>query len=624
MFLPVSKKEIEERGWDYYDFLYVIGDAYVDHSSFGPAIISRCLEAAGYRVAILSQPDWHTADDFKAFPKPRLGVLISGGNMDSMVNHYTAAKKPRSSDAYSPGGKMGMRPDRCTIVYANRAREAFGNIPLIIGGIEASLRRFAHYDYWSDSVRRSILIDSRADIICYGMGEKSIVQIADALSSGISIADITYINGTVYRSDTAPDKAVIMPSFENVRDSKKEYAVSALLQYKEQDPVRGKVLCQKHGDKFIVQNPPAMPLTQEEMDFVYELPYEMAWHPSCKEEIPAFSEVKFSITSSRGCFGSCNFCAITFHQGRMVTSRSHESVLKEAEKLTTLPDFKGYIHDVGGPTANFRAPSCPHQLTKGTCKDRQCLFPSPCKALQADHSDYIELLRKLRKLPKVKKVFIRSGLRFDYILADPSDEFLYELCRHHISGQLKVAPEHISDKVLSVMGKPENKVYEKFSKKFYDVNNKINKEQYLIPYLMSSHPGSELSDAICLALYLRKNNLRPQQVQDFYPTPGTISTAMYYTELNPFTLKKIYVPKTFEEKAMQRALLQCTDEKNYNTVYKALTMAGRSDLIGYSPTSLIKPREENKDDKNIRRKNGFPKNKKSTGRRGNKSQKAKY
>ncbi|MBR5218787.1 MAG: YgiQ family radical SAM protein [Clostridia bacterium] len=611
-FLPVSAREITERGWDYYDFLYILGDAYVDHPSFGPAVISRCLEAAGYRVAILAQPPWQKADAVRAFPRPRLGVLISGGNIDSMVAHYTAAKKPRSEDLYSPGGKAGYRPDRCTIVYANLVREVFGDIPIIIGGIEASLRRFAHYDYWDNRVRRSILLDSRANIISYGMGEHSVVEIANELAKGTDIKDITNIRGTVYLTSKPPKDAIILPSFETIRDNKREYAIAAKTEYLEQDPIRGKTLAQPHLNKCIVQNPPAMPLTREEMDAVYNLPYTREYHPMYEDMggIPAINEVRFSITSARGCFGNCNFCALSFHQGRIVQSRSQQSIVKEAENMVSHPEFKGYIHDVGGPTANFRYPGCSKQLKSGACRDRQCLFPTPCKNLQVDHTEYLKLLRTLRKIKGVKKVFIRSGIRFDYLMADKNDDFFRELCMHHISGQLKVAPEHVSDRVLKHMGKPSSDVYKRFSKKYYDINKKIGKEQYLVPYLMSSHPGSSLADAIELALFLKGNNLRPQQVQDFYPTPATISTAMFYTGLDPLTLQPVYVPRDAHEKAMQRALLQYTKPQNYDLVYEALTKAGRTDLIGFSNKCLIRPRKEKKDvSKNFRRKDGFKKNK---------------
>lgn len=615
-FLPICKEDMEKRGWEQLDFLYICGDAYVDHPSFGHAIISRVLEAHGYKVGIISLPDWKSTKDFLKMGKPRLGVLVSAGNIDSMVNHYTAGKKRRSDDAYAPGNKAGQRPDRATIVYCNRIREAFGHIPILIGGIEASLRRFAHYDYWDDKVRRSILLDSRADILMYGMGEHQIVEIADCLDSGMDVKDITYIPGTCYLSDTNEIyDSVEIPSYEECVSSKKAYADSCRIQYYEQNPYTGKTIVQKHGDKYLVQNRPSAPLSTEELDNVYSLPYMKNYHP-CYEKyggIEAIREVKFSLVSSRGCFGGCNFCALAFHQGRIVTARSHESIINEAKQMTADPDFKGYIHDVGGPTANFRTPACSKQCKKGACKDRQCLFPQPCKNMNIDHSDYLELLKKLRALPKVKKVFIRSGIRFDYLINDKNDAFFYELCEHHISGQLKVAPEHISDNVLKYMGKPENGVYNKFSEKFYKINEKLGKKQYLVPYLMSSHPGSTLNDAIKLALYLKEHGINPQQVQDFYPTPGTISTCMFYTGLNPFTMEKVYVPKTPKEKAMQRALLQYKNPDNYKLVCEALKYAHRTDLIGFGPNCLIRPQKEEwrkeTNGKNTKRKRSVPKNK---------------
>ena len=621
-FLPVTKQDMKKRGWDYYDFLYVIGEAYVDHPSFGHAIISRVLESHGYRVGIISLPDWHSTTDFIKLGRPRLGVLVSAGNIDSMVNHYTAGKKRRSEDSYAPGNKAGMRPDRATIVYCNRVREAFGDIPILIGGVEASLRRFAHYDYWDNKVRNSYLVDSGADILMYGMGEKSVVEIADCLNSGMSVKDITYVKGTCYMSDTKDIMdSVILPSLSECIESKKAYAESCRIQYHEQNPYTGKVLVQQHHNRYLVQNLPMEPLTREEFDHVYELPYMKTYHPMYEKYggVEAIKEVRFSITSSRGCFGSCNFCALAFHQGRVVTSRSHESILREAEEMTHFPDFKGYIHDVGGPTANFRFPACKKQITSGACKDKQCLFPQPCKNLEADHSDYLELLRKLRKIPKIKKVFIRSGIRFDYLIHDKNDEFFYELCKHHISGQLKVAPEHVSDNVLRYMGKPENEVFNKFADKYEKINKKLGKRQYLVPYLMSSHPGSTLNDAIKLSLYLKKMGINPQQVQDFYPTPGTISTCMFYTGLNPFTMKRVYVPETPEEKAMQRALLQYRRPENYDLVLKALRLANRTDLIGYGENCLIRPhKKEDKNGKDFKRKGSFSKNKrgaKGSGRR---------
>lgn len=626
-FLPVSRDDMEKRGWDELDFLYVSGDAYVDHPSFGHAIISRVLEKHGYKVGIIALPDWRTVNDFKKLGRPKLGVLVSAGNIDSMVNHYTASKKKRSDDAYAPGNKAGQRPDRATIVYCNRIREAFGRIPILIGGIEASLRRFAHYDYWDDKIRRSILLDSKADILMYGMGERQIVEIADCLASGMDVRDITYIPGTCYLSDTNEiEDSIEIPSYEECVESKRAYADSCRIQYYEQNPYKGKILVQKHGDKYLVQNTPQEPLSTKELDSVYSLNYMKTYHPMYEEMggIEAIKEVKFSLVSSRGCFGSCNFCALAFHQGRIVTARSQQSIINEAKQMVWDPDFKGYIHDVGGPTANFRAPACNKQLTHGACKDKQCLYPTPCKNMNIDHSEYLSLLRKLREIDGVKKVFIRSGIRFDYLINDKNDEFFYELCEHHVSGQLKVAPEHISDNVLKYMGKPENSVYNRFSERFYKINEKIGKKQYLVPYLMSSHPGSTLHDAIKLALYLKKNGINPQQVQDFYPTPGTISTCMFYTGLNPFTMEKVYVPKTPKEKAMQRALLQYRNPDNYKLVQEALKLAGRTDLIGYSEGCLIRPlKNEWRNDKNgkdFRRKDGVTKNK---GRAGTRSSKAK-
>ncbi|MBQ2284943.1 MAG: YgiQ family radical SAM protein, partial [Clostridia bacterium] len=540
--------------------VYVIGDAYVDHPSFGHAIISRVLEHNGYTVGIISQPDWHNCEDFKRLGKPRLGFLVSAGNIDSMVNHYTVAKKRRNTDLYSPGGKADCRPDRATIVYCNRIREAFGkSVPIIIGGIEASLRRFAHYDYWSDKVRRSILIDSCADILIFGMGETQITEIANLLNSGVLVKDIKHVSGTMYLekdSNSLPDDCIIVPDFALISTDKKAYAKATIIQYAQQDAYRGKPIAQLDRDFYIVQNPPAKPLTTKELDDVYSLPYMRTYHPVYEKDggIPAIKEVEFSLTSCRGCFGACNFCALTFHQGRTVTSRSHQSLIDEATALTKNKNFKGYIHDVGGPTANFRAPSCKAQLTRGVCKYKQCLFPNPCKNLEVDHSDYLTLLRKLRKIKGIKRVFIRSGIRYDYLVYDKNDEFFTELCKHHISGQLKVAPEHISDNVLKYMGKPNKNVYQRFSEKYYSINDKIGKKQFLVPYLMSSHPGSRITDAIALAEFLRDNHINPEQVQDFYPTPGSLSTCMYYTGIDPRTMENVYVPKTYEEKQMQRAL----------------------------------------------------------------------
>jgi len=617
MFLPISKDDMKKRGITQLDFIYIIGDAYVDHSSFGHAIISRILEDAGYTVGIISQPDWHSCEAFKALGEPKLGFLVSSGNIDPMVNHYTVSKKVRSQDLYSPGGMPNRRPDRATVVYCNRLREAFGKkIPIIIGGIEASLRRFAHYDYWSDKVRRSILIDSGADLLIYGMGEHQIIEIADMLSCGVPVGQIKHVAGTMYLEDANaefPDDFIIIPSFDDVSQNHRLYAQATRIQYEEQDAVRGKTLVQMDNDKkCVVQLPPSPPLTTEELDKVYELPYEGTYHPSYKAfgGVPAISEIEFSITSCRGCFGSCNFCALAFHQGRTVTARSHESILREAETLTKKPGFKGYIHDVGGPTANFRAPSCQKQLKHGVCKNKQCLFPTPCRNLEVSHQDYIELLRKLRKLPKVKKVFVRSGIRFDYLMNDKDDSFFTELCKHHISGQLRVAPEHISDNVLKYMGKPSHDVYKKFLNKFDIINKKLGKEQYAVPYLMSSHPGSTLKDAIKLAEYLNQNRLSPEQVQDFYPTPGSISTCMYYTGLDPRTMSPVFVAKDYKDKQMQRALLQFRDPKNYNLILNALTKAKRLDLVGFGPECLIKPiKGENKNGNNLKRKNSISKNK---------------
>lgn len=595
-FLPVNRKDMLKRGWEQVDFVYVIGDAYVDHPSFGHAIISRLLESRGYRVGILSQPDWKDKNSVTVFGEPRLGFLVSAGNMDSMVNHYTVSKKRRKNDAYTPGGIMGKRPDYAAVVYGNLIRQTYKHTPVILGGIEASLRRLAHYDYWSDKVKRSILLDSGADLISYGMGEHSILEIAEALDAGIAVSDLTYIDGTVAKVKT-PDivyDALMLPSFDEVKSNKELYAKSFYTQYCNTDPYSGKRLIEPYSDHlYVVQNPPAKPLTTMEMDDVYALPYMRAPHPSYAKTggVPAIEEIKFSLTSNRGCFGGCSFCALTFHQGRIVQTRSHESLLKEAEDFTKEKDFKGYIHDVGGPTANFRHPSCQKQLEKGVCRNRQCLFPTPCKNLNTDHSDYVKLLRKLREIPKVKKVFIRSGIRFDYLLADKKDTFLRELCSYHVSGQLKVAPEHVSDTVLEKMGKPRNQVYETFVKQFFDMNKKIGKEQYLVPYLMSSHPGSTLKEAVELAEYCRDMGYMPEQVQDFYPTPSTISTCMYYTGVDPRTMETVYVPKNPHEKAMQRALIQYRNPANYELVKEALLKAGRADLIGFDEKCLIRPRQ---------------------------------
>ena len=595
-FLPISKQDMIDRGISQLDFVYITGDAYVDHPSFGHAIISRVLESHGYSVGIIAQPDWKDDQSISVLGEPRLGFLISGGNMDSMVNHYSVSKKRRDKDAYTPGGEMGKRPDYATVVYGNLIRRTYKKTPIIIGGIEASLRRMAHYDYWSNSFKRSILLDSQADLISYGMGEKSIVEIADALNSGIAVQDITFIPGTLYKTKDISGlyNSVTLPDYTSMKEVPRKYAESFDIQYNSTDPFIGKVLVEPYPNGiFVVQNPPQPPLTMEEMDAVYALPYERTYHPSYEEKggVPAISEIKFSLISNRGCFGGCSFCALTFHQGRTIQVRSHESILEEARLLTEEPDFKGYIHDVGGPTANFRHPSCEKQLKVGVCKHRQCLFPKPCPNMKADHSDYLKLLRKLRAVPKVKKVFIRSGIRFDYLLADKDDSFFYELVEHHVSGQLKVAPEHISDAVLSRMGKPEKAVYERFVKKYYEINKKLGKEQYLVPYLMSSHPGSTLKEAIELAEYLRDLGYMPEQVQDFYPTPSTVSTVMYYTGLDPRDMKPVYVCKNPHEKAMQRALIQYRNPKNYDLVYEALMKAGRNDLIGFDKKCLIKPRK---------------------------------
>lgn len=595
-FLPVCRKDMEERGWDAVDFAYVIGDAYVDHPSFGPAIISRILEANGYRVGIISQPDWKDNTSIMEYGEPKLGFLISGGNMDSMVNHYSVSKKRRKTDAFTPGGVMGKRPDYATIVYGNLIRQVYKKTPVIIGGIEASLRRLAHYDYWSNHLKRSILLDSGADLISYGMGERSIVEIADALKSGIAVGDITFIDGTVYKAKDLSSvyDAVTLPSYEELKKDKLNYARSFYVQYCNTDPFSGKRLVEPYSDHlYVVQNPPAKPLSQPEMDRVYSFPYMRTYHPSYEAAggVPAIEEVKYSLISNRGCFGGCNFCALTFHQGRIIQTRSHESLLAEANQFIWDKDFKGYIHDVGGPTANFRAPSCEKQLQYGVCKEKQCLFPKPCRNLKVDHKDYLKLLRKLRELPNVKKVFIRSGIRFDYLMADKDDTFFRELCEHHVSGQLKVAPEHISDAVLQKMGKPENRVYEAFTEKYKKINQKLGKNQFLVPYLMSSHPGSTMKEAVELAEYLRDLGYMPEQVQDFYPTPSTISTCMYYTGVDPRTMEKVYVPVNPHEKAMQRALIQYRNPKNYDLVMEALKKAGRMDLVGYDRHCLIRPRQ---------------------------------
>ena len=613
-FLPVSRKEMKERGWDQVDFVYISGDAYVDHPYFGHAIITRLLESRGYRVGIIAQPDWKTPDSVTVFGEPRLGFLVSAGNMDSMVNHYSVSKKRRKTDAYTPGGVMGKRPDYACVVYGNLIRQTYKKTPVILGGIEASLRRMAHYDYWSDKLKRSILLDSGADILSYGMGEHSIIEIAEALDAGIPVEEITYINGTVVKAknlDSVYD-AEILPSFEELKADRLTYARSFYTQYLNTDAFNGKRLVEPYSDYlYVVQNPPALPLTEIEMDDIYSLPYMRTYHPSYEAlgGVPAISEIRFSLISNRGCFGGCSFCALTFHQGRIIQTRSHQSLLDEARQITQEKDFKGYIHDVGGPTANFRHPSCKKQLKYGVCKNRQCLFPAPCKNLNADHSDYVRLLKELRAIPKVKKVFIRSGIRFDYLLKEEDRTFLRELCEYHVSGQLKVAPEHVAAPVLSLMGKPEHKVYEQFTEEFYKMNKKIGKEQYLVPYLMSSHPGSTLKEAVELAEYCRDLGYMPEQVQDFYPTPSTLSTCMYYTGVDPRTMKPVYVPKSPHEKAMQRALIQYRNPELYDLVSEALHKAGRTDLIGFGPKCLIRPRKFADQKKNEREKNSSQKKK---------------
>lgn len=595
-FLPITRAEMEARGWSEVDFVYVCGDAYVDHPSFGASIITRLLEAHGFRIGFIAQPNWKDESSIQVFGKPRLGFLVSSGNMDSMVNHYTVAKKRRNSDAFTPGGKAFARPDRACVVYSNLIRRVYKDSAIIIGGIEASLRRLGHYDYWSNKMKRSILLDSQADLLSYGMGEHSMVQIAEALDAGLSISDVTYIDGTVYKTKSMEHvyDAVMLPPFSEVKHCGKAYAESFNIQYKNSDPFTGKRLVEQYGEhEFVVQNPPAEPLTTEEMDAVYALPYARTYHPSYEAAggVPAIREVKFSLASSRGCFGECSFCALTFHQGRIVQARSHESLVAEAKAITQEPDFKGYIHDVGGPTANFRAPACAAQLKRGACPGKRCLWPNPCKKLEANHEDYLALLRKLRALPSVKKVFVRSGVRFDYVLADKAHgmEFLRELCEHHVSGQLKVAPEHVSNLVLSVMGKPERGVYDEFVRRYERENKRLGKKQFLVPYLMSSHPGSTLDAAIELAEYCRDLGYMPEQVQDFYPTPSTVSTVMYATGLDPRTCKPVYVPKDPHEKQLQRALIQYRNPKNRSLVREALKRAHREDLIGYGPECLLRP-----------------------------------
>lgn len=593
--MPMTREELNARGIDVPDFVYVIGDAYVDHPSFGAAIISRVLEAKGFSVAIVSQPDWRSDQDFTRFGRPRLGFLVTSGNIDSMVAHYTAAKRKRSEDAYSPGGKAGKRPDRAVLVYCQKIRQLYGDIPLIIGGLEASLRRFAHYDYWDDRVRPSILEESGADLLLFGMGEHSILEVARGLRDGIPVGELTEIRGSCYMTapEHTPFGAAECPSYAQVCESKKAYAKACRIQYDQQDEVYGKRVIQRHGSRMLVQNPPALSLTTEELDWVYSLPYTRTYHPSYEAQggVPGIAEVQFSITHNRGCFGFCNFCSIALHQGRRITVRSEESVIREAERIVRMPNFKGYIHDVGGPTANFRHPSCEKQLTAGLCKGKKCLAPTPCKGLHADHREYLHMLRRLRKIKGVKRVFIRSGIRYDYLMADPDDTFLRELIRYHVSGQLKVAPEHCAAAVLDKMGKPHIEAYLAFQKKFYEITKGMGKEQYLVPYLMSSHPGSTLQAAVELAVFLKQQHIHPEQVQDFYPTPGTLSTCMFYTELDPYTMEPVYVPKTPEEKAMQRALLQYFQPRNKVLVLAALKKAGRRDLIGTGPDCLVAPEE---------------------------------
>ena len=618
-FLPTTKQEITELGWSVPDFVLVTGDAYVDHPSFGIAIISRVLEARGYKVAILAQPDYRSARDFTRFGRPRLGFFVTSGNIDSMVAHYTAARRKRSDDAYSPGGKAGKRPDRAVIVYVRKIKEIYHDIPVIIGGLEASLRRFAHYDYWDDAVRPSILLDAGADLLTYGMGENQTLEIAGRLRGGEPISSMRDIKGTCYAvntSDYTPGPAVDCPSYEQVRASKKEYAVSCRKQQDEQDAVRGRRVIQRHGDKILVQNEPMPPLCTEELDWVYSLPYMRMYHPDYEKDggVPGIQEVEFSITHNRGCFGACNFCSIAFHQGRAITTRSEESVLNEAESFTRNPRFKGYVHDVGGPTANFRQPSCKKQEKAGLCKGKKCLAPNPCPALKVDHREYLMMLRKLRAVKGIKKVFIRSGIRFDYLIEDEDESFFRELVQHHVSGQLKVAPEHCSAAVLDKMGKPHIEAYKRFARRFYGLTKEAGKEQYLVPYLMSSHPGSTLTDAIELALFLKKEKIRPEQVQDFYPTPGTISTCMFYTGLDPYTLKEVFVPRTDNEKAMQRALLQYFLPKNRELVLEALRRARRTDLIGDGPNCLVRGPKQKPEEQ----KGPWPKKKPRSGRKGNK------
>ena len=616
-FLPLCRADMEARGWDRPDFVYVCGDAYVDHPSFGAAIISRILEDAGYRVAMLCQPDFRSCDAFREYGRPRLGFLVSSGNIDSMVAHYTAAKKRRSFDYYTPGGEMGKRPDRAVIVYTNRIREAYGDVPVILGGLEASLRRFAHYDYWDNKVRRSILVDSRADILTYGMGENILRRIAELLDRGVPVKKIRDVRGTVYLcnpEDPVHYEVAATFDYNVLKNDKRAYAEAFGIQYKNQDSINGRAICERYDNKLLVQNPPMPPLEREELDHVYALPYQRAYHPSYAAAggVPGIEEVQFSLTHNRGCFGGCNFCALAFHQGRTVRSRSMESVVEEAKKITALPGFKGYIHDVGGPTANFRYPACEKQLEHGVCANRKCLAPKPCKNLRVDHSEYMQLIEQIEALPKVKKVFIRSGIRFDYLMLDPNDAFFRKLVRDNVSGQLKVAPEHCSDAVLSCMGKPCFAVYEAFREKFFRITKELGKEQYLVPYLMSSHPGSTLKDAIELALCLKRNHYAPEQVQDYYPTPGTASTVMFYTGINPLDMKPVYVATDYHEKQLQRALLQFNRPQNAPLVREALRKAGREDLIGYGPDCLVRP--ETTQDRRPAPKTNVPR----TGKRNNK------
>ena len=613
-FLPVTKEEMLRRGWSCVDFVYITGDAYVDHPSFGPAIISRLLESRGYRVGMIPQPDWRKKESVQVFGEPRLGFLVTAGNMDSMVNHYTVSKKHRQKDAYSPGGEMGLRPDRAVVVYSNLIRQTYKKTPIILGGIEASLRRMAHYDFWDNCLKRSVLMDSGADLISYGMGEHSILEIAEALQNQIPVQELTYIPGTVYRSRSTQRayNVIELPSFEELSADKKAYARSFAVQYKNTDPFTASPLAESYGTKgYVIQNPPASPLSMEEMDDIYDLAYTYQYHPMYEEKggIPALEEIKFSLTSNRGCFGGCSFCALTFHQGRILQVRSHDSLIREAERLTKQPDFKGYVHDVGGPTADFRQPSCNKQLTKGVCMERQCLFPTPCKNLTVDHSDYVKLLRKLREIPGVKKVFIRSGVRFDYVVADSDKTFLRELVEHHVSGQLRVAPEHVSDQVLHYMGKPSHQVYQQFLKEYEKENKQTGKQQYAVPYFMSSHPGCTMKEAVKLAEYVRDLGFTPEQVQDFYPTPSTLSTCMYYTGIHPLTGEKVYVPRNPHEKAIQRALMQYKNPANYHLVEEGLKLAGRTDLIGYKKECLIHPAKGRicqEQDKHPQKKAKFP------------------